>query len=386
MRVSLGALLLTLALAPAVARAQAPTHHSAWSDYVTTPHDDVTAADARRFVRQGLTYLLLALSDRPVYEDPAHRELDRALLRFERARRLLPDDVDLAYYTAIALDRWRRPAPEGGIEYRADEAIAAFERVRELDPDYLPARVAFSLALLHARRGELDRVNAEYERALALDVPEAAVLMGRSYLPSPFDLQLATLYMSIDPSLVHGNLAENHMLLGDLDEAIRHYQIALRTVQGPMSRTLMHWGLALAHHRAGTPEAAEAEARAAIEADPFANDPDHVRIQVRWGALAVLHHADVFFEPAYEIHAYQAVGYEAFATMAERHRRVALEAALASWRRFLSEGGTTSRFAAHARAQVTRLERALADLPPAREVPLDGWQETTSPGPWLGPP
>lgn len=400
MRARLGALLVCLALVPSLARAQATPARGAWADYLTPPHDDATARDARRFVRQGLTYLVVALMPRSSFDDPAHRQIDRALLRFERARRLLPDDVDLAYYTAIALDRWRRPAPEGGIEQRSDEAIAAFERVRALDPDYMPARVAFSLALLHARRGELEQVDAEYERALALDVPEPAWLMGRTYLPSPFDEQLAFFYASIDPSLVHGNLAENRMLLGDLDGAIRHYQLALQTTRGPMSRALMHWGLALAQHRAGEPEAAQTAARVAIEADPLADDPGTLEIQNRWGALAVLHHPDVFFEPGYEIHAYQAVGYETFASMGDRHRRSALEAALTSWRRFLAEGGTTSRFASHARAQITRLEAVVAAFEGERpsEAPHIGGRSTSSGRstwdirgsitgePWIGPP
>lgn len=387
MRPRLATLLVLVAIAPSVARAQeTPVRpRSPWADYVAPTVDDATARDARRFIRQGLFFLLTALGPRSAFQDAPHVLIDRALLRFERARRLLPEDADLAYYTAVALDHWRRPAPEGGIEYRADEAIAAYERVRALDPDYAPARVAFALALLHARRMELEEVNAEYERALALDVPEAAWLMGRTYLPNPYEEQLAFLYASIDPSLVHGNLAENHMLLGDLEAAVRHYRLGLRTVRGPMSRALMHFGLALSQHRAGEPEAALAAAREAIGIDALADAPGTFEVQRRWGALAVLHHPDVFFEPAYEIHAYHAVGYEAFAGTRDAWRRQGLEAALASWRRFLAEGGTTSRFAAHARAQIARLEAELEGAPPrpAAGPPVIG---DPANAPWVGLP
>ncbi len=383
------ALALVLALAPcrAHAQAEAPPIRGPWADYLTPPRDEVTARDARRYVRQGLLFLLAALDpSSSALDDPAWRLLERALMRFEQALPLLPEDVDLAYYVAVTLEHWARPAPDGGIERRVDDAIAAYERVRALDPEYVAARVALDLAMLHARRMELEQVGAEYERALAVDVPEAAVLMGRTYLPNPIEQRLAFLYASIDASHVHGNLAENHMLLGDLDAAVRHYRTALRGAQTPFSRALMHWGLALAQHRAGDADAGLAAARDAIEVNPLADDPEAFDVHRRWGALAVLHHRDVFFEPAYEIHGYHAVGYEAFSLRHDRWRRTGLEAALTSWRRFLVEGGTSSRFAAHARAQVARIEAALATLgDEAEPVPL-GDRTGLSGDPWLGTP
>ncbi|MBX3275258.1 MAG: hypothetical protein KF729_33640 [Sandaracinaceae bacterium] len=374
--------------APAPAVAQPRTHRTGWTDHLTPPSGDVTARDARRFVRQGLFYLLSGLGRGSSLDDAPWRNLERALVRFELARRVLPDDVDLAYYTAVALDRWERPAPEGGLERNVDDAIAAFERVRALDPDYAPARVAFALALLYARRGELATVAAEYERALALDVPEPAWLMHRTYLPHPFEERLAFLYAGVDRSLVHGNLAENHMLLGDLDAAVRHYRLAQSGARDPMSRALALFGLALAQHRAGDAEGALAAAREAIALDPLVDDPEHFEVQDRWGALAVLHHDAVFFEPACEIHAYHAVAYEAFATSRERFRRAGLEAALTSWRSFLVEGGAASRFAAHARAEVARLEAELARAGAPREpAPHPGeLGARAAREPWLGAP
>lgn len=393
------ALALTLGLlltsAPALAQEPAASRsrravHGDWANLLTPPRDDVTRRDAQRFVRQGLFYLLTALGPPSVLDDAPSVQLDRALVRFERAQRLLPDDVDLAYYTAVALDRWERPARDGGMERRVEESLAAWHRVRELDPEYAPARVAFALALLHARRQELEEATAEYEIALATDVPESAIFMGRTYLPNPMEVRLANLYFSLEPATVHNNLAENLMLLGDLDGAIAHYQRALSGAHGTMSRALTTWGLALAQHRAGEPEAGLSAAREAITLDPVAGDPELTALQERWGALAVLHHPEVFFEPVYELHAYQAVGYEAYASAHERWRRAGLESALTSWRRFLAEGGVASRFAAHARAQITRLEAELAhtDGAGAAASPAVGdsnWIRSTN-EPWLGRP
>jgi len=368
------ALLLLVAAAPTSASAQPPQTRAIsgpWADSLVPGH-----RTARRHVRQGLAFLLQALQGHQLeFEDRPYLNIERALLRFERARAVMPDDVDLAYYTAVALTNYEAPATEGGIRRRVHEAIDAWERVRALDAEHLPAQVAFHLASLHARRaGEaarerdaagqrraLERVTAEYQRALDRDVPEATFLMGRSYNPTRSEVELAEMYMSIPRSTVHGNLAENLMLVGRLEESITHYRQGLELSRSSFGRALMQWGLGLALHRAGDAQGGLTAALEAVQSDPLATDPEVHALQRRWGAFTVLHHPGVFFEPAYEIHAYHAVGYEGFAAHPGVDAPIALRRALTSWRRFLAEGGTASRYAEHARAQVERLEARLAD-------------------------
>jgi len=328
---------------------------------------DPTRRDAERLVRQGLLLLLLAeeqLGGRasPLAQAP-YSQIDSALVRFERARQSMPDDPDLAFYTATALSSWERPGRDGGTEYRAEDAIAAWHRLRALDPDYMPARVALALAQLHFRRLELRRAAAEYEISLDRSLPEATILMGRTYLPSPLERRLALMYFEVDGAMVHGNLAEARMQLGELEAAVQHYQAAIVGSETPMSSALAGWGLALALHRGEDRERSLHAASDAIDLDPLAARPERDRVQRRWGAFAVLHDPAVFFEPAYEMFGYHAVGYEAFAARPGVDTRAALTNALASWRRFLAEGGTSSRFAAHARAQVERLESEVDSLP-----------------------
>lgn len=367
-------LLVGLVLAVPTARSQTPESADApapmqgpWADSLT-PH----RRDARRLIRQGLFYLLLGMGRGSELDDPPWVQIERALARFERARRIMPADIDLAYYTAHALSQWERPAADGGTELRIDEAIAAWHRVRALDADYMPARVAFNLATLHARRLELDQAVAEYEAALERDIPSGTWLMGRSYLPTRLETFLASMYQAIDPATTHGNLAENLMLQGDLDGAVEHYQAGLSSARFPMDRSLLEWGLALALYRNGEADAAMASALRAIEGDPLAGNDEFRRLHRQWGFFSVLHHPNVFFEPAYEIHAYHALGHEAYATHPDADTRRRLHRALSSWRRFLAEGGTSSRFAGHARAQIERLEAVIADLgeeAPARRAP-----------------
>ncbi len=363
------ALICVLMAAPTAALGQprapaAPSLTGAWADTL-----DPNRRDARRLVRQGLFLLLSALHQRSgrgsAFDDPPHRLLDRALLRLTRAQLALPDDPDLAFYIAQALSSWERPGRDGGTELRVEDAVAAWQRLRALDPDYMPARVALALASLHFRRLELEQAAAEYEIALDRAIPEAVVLMGRTYMPSPLEIRLLGLYQEVDPPMIHANLAENRMLLGQLDEAARDYRIAIESARDPISSTLARWGLALTLHRADDHEASLAAASDAIDADPLAGVPERNHLQRRWGAFAALHDANVFFEPAYEIHAYHAVGYEAFAQRPGVDAHAAVRNALTSWRRFLAEGGTTSRFGPHARAQVRRLEATLEALPDA---------------------
>lgn len=371
----LALLSLLLGLVPTVGLAEdAPRQRSArlgglWAD-VLVPED------TRRFYREGVAHLIDGLGPQQadLLDDPPFAELEIALRRFARARPHYPNDPDLAFYTAIALTRYERPAREGGVERRVDEAVDAWQRLRDIAPSYMPARVAVELAALYARRGELERSVAEYEAALGLVVPDAAWLMMRTYQSTPWERRLAMLFASPPVELIHGNLAECRMHLGQLDRAVTHYRASILISTDPQTRTLGLWGLALAQQRLGDRDAFLRTARRAIATDPLAADMRFDRLRDRYGSMAVLHHPTVFFEPAFEIHAYHAIGYEAYAGMAthDGSRWRVLGLALQSWRRYLAMGGTSSRFAGNARAAVERLEReieALPEDPPNRTSP-----------------
>lgn len=374
---------------PRTASAQEPRARSGWAELLEPGREE-----AREHMEAGLWRLLDALGPRQpdMLDGEDWMLIEQALSRFDRARRFLADDPELAYYTAIALSRWRRTAREGGFEMRVDDAFAAWQRVREIAPDFMPARVSFEMAMIDTRRGDLEEATAEYESALQRGSPSTAVLMTRTYMPTQAEYDLALLFESPALETVHGNLAENLMLLGELREAVRHYQAAMVESRAPFSRVLNQWGLALAFERSGDHEQAIATARAAIAADPLAGDPRFERLHWEHGAFAALHHPDVFFEPGYEIQAYHALGYEAYAGMPDRFGgpRRYLDAALRSWRRYLVEGGTSSRFGAAARAEVERLEHAIGALPAERSSGGPAWP-TRPPtprwapngGPWL---
>jgi tetratricopeptide (TPR) repeat protein len=316
-------------------------------------------------MRLGLARLLDALGSRDtVFDDRQDVMLDRALLRFERARRAMPDDPELAFYIAYALTRWRRVGADGAVEDRSDEAMAEWRRLRALDPGFLPDRVAYELAMLHMRRQEFREARAEYERSLAALVPQPVMPFYLMFAPPPGqEGQLYLLYSMIDEANLRGNLAEVTMLVGDLRAAIVHYDAAIRLADSAVTRNLAQWGRALALERSGDHNAALEAASRAMREDPIRGHPDYAHLTRRHGSFAILHLPFVFFEPACEIHAYEALGHEASSRAdgveASAHRRD-LARALRSWRRYLSEGGAVTRFGNEARAEVERLERLTA--------------------------
>lgn len=315
--------------------------------------------------QDGLYRLVRAMgTDDPGLGDaPPWVLLDQALLRFERARRSLPDDVELAYYTASALTLYEHRMPDGSVERRVDEALDAWHRVRQLDPSFFPDRVASSLASLHMQRHEFAEARAEYEAALGATVPETVDLLGRFYLPAQVELRLAQLFTSLDAASVHGNLAEAAMLTGDVPAAIEHYRAAIAQSQAPLTRALAEWGLAVALDRAGEHGEAVAVARRAIRDDPVSGDPRYQAVVDEHRELAVLHIE--FFEPRWEIHAYEALGHEALARPDDGPGNAEeLRLALRSWRLFLADGGVASRYAPIARQHIAELEREGVTVPP----------------------
>lgn len=364
---SLGLVALLFVAAPAQAQ---------WGTYL---HPE--RAQGERYKQQGLRRLVIGLGrlDAATGDAPRYVLLEQALIRFERARVTLGDDPELAYYIAVALTSWERRGRSGGTEHRTDEAIAAWQHMREVAPDMLPSRVAAELAVLHMRRQEFDVARAEYERALEVAVPRTVGVMGRFYLPAESERVLSSLYGTNRLATLYANLAEVTMLAGDVSTAVRSYERALEHARDPVARTLALWGLALASDRSGDHEAGLRHAARALREDPIpGDDPRFRRLYEAHGRFSVLHVEGVFFEPAYEIHAYEALGHEAAAADVEDGARQRA-AALRSWRLFLAEGGTGSRFAAIAREHVERLE-GLGAGEPAIPPGAGRWR---TPPPWL---
>lgn len=358
------AAVLVVCLAPSLAWAQpsdrAVDDGGGWAEVF-----DPERRMGRHYRRLGLARLVQAMiSDRAELGDaPEWLVLEQALVRFERARRLIPDDPELAYYTAWALSLWERPASDGGTERRVGEAIDAWHRVRELDPDFMPAHVAYQLAMLHMRRHEFGRARAEYDVTLRHAVPPTLRLRDRFYMAVNAERALATFYAPHDPANVRANLAEVTMLTGDVRAAARHYATARELADDPLTRSLAQWGLAVATSRDDDHAGALEVAHRAIREDPIPpDDPRFSALHRRHGAFSVLHLDTVFFEPSYEIHAYEAIGHEAHARDPDADRASHLRQALRSWRLFLAEGGTTSRYATHAREHAERLEAVVDEL------------------------
>ncbi len=353
---SLAAALMLVALAPGGAQAQRGA--GGWERYL-----EPDRAQGERYLHLGLRRLVTALGDLDASLDPPqHLLLEQALLRFERARVTLGDDPRLAYYRAHALSAWERPATDGGTEHRTEEAIDAWTRVRALDPDLYPARVASELAVLHMRRHEFAVARAEYERALERAVPRPVELGERFYLPTGPERRLRFLHGPVDRGTLYGNLAEVTMLAGDVEAALASYRAAIGESGHPVSRALAQWGLALALERSGDHDGAIRQAQRALEADPIPpQHPVFADLHRRHGPFSVLHLDSVFFEPPYEVHAYEALGHEALWTDQGGDGGDHLTRARRSWRLFLAEGGTASRFATLARERLARLDAAADD-------------------------
>jgi tetratricopeptide (TPR) repeat protein len=237
--------------------------------------------DARRvetLLRQGRAQLYPALglglmlgSDLSTHRRVA---VENAIARFERARRLAPDDPEVLYLCGKALALWERRGPSGRLDRRSRDAISRFEALRRVDPLYEAEDVAFELGVLFTREGDYGRAAAEYERALSLRIDETS------------------------RGTILGNLAEVTMMSGNLEEAVHYYERAIQE-GGSDERLLSLWGLAVALDRLGEHAEALERARKALRDDQR--------------PMAVLKQSTVFFVPPYESHYYDGIGLLAMA-------------------------------------------------------------------------
>lgn len=262
-----------LLLLPTLSRAQsaAPpaatrTRSSYWREVI-----EPASAQAERLLQQGRALLApaagMALLLGPGGAGERRRELEGARARFERALELAPSlheaRLELGKTLAALDDPSAPPGPRG------QRARGELEQLRATAPLFEAQEVAFQLALLATRAGELARAQAEYERALA-------------WLSD--DDELATLL---------GNLAEVTMLSGDLPRALALYERAV-VVGRDSARVLARWGLAVTLDRLGERELALREARRATREDR--------------APRAVLHQPGVFFSPPHELAYYEGLG------------------------------------------------------------------------------
>lgn len=261
--------------------------------------------------------------------------IEGALLRLTRARRLSPDDPDVLYHLAEALSQWEEPGPlfQCQARRRSDEAIEVYAALTATHPNYRPALIATELALLHTREREFAAAAHAYRRALSLS-------LGEQNAP-----------------VLHNNLAEVTMLAGDLEGALSHYERALDQASDGRDRALSLWGLSVALDRLGEHEAALLRAREAL--------------QTEGGRMRMLRSPGVFFEPARELHYYEALGHEAQAELTPEARGEHLEAAADSLRAYLADAPASDPFRPNAEANLARLSDAAAQRDARRSTTAD---------------
>lgn len=278
--------------------AQEPTTAAFWRE-VREPG----WARSRELLQHGQRLLLLA-SEAP---DPYVRaaQLEGAIERFRRAHELVPTDPEALHLLAHATTRWSLPQPNGTLRSRDEEAIALWERLRALSPEYAPDEIGFELGILFTKARAFDRAVVEYESALA------------SVLDPGF------------AATTHANLAEVHMMAGRLERSVVEYARAIELAERDASGrsvqalALALFGAAVALDRLG-------EHRASLEHANRARS-------VMGGSMDVLRADGVFFEPASEIHWYEALGHLAHAEQAPPNERSAHWIdARRSWRRYLA--------------------------------------------------
>ena len=256
----------------------------------------------RDLVGQGFTFLR-QMAGQDAAHPMTHALLRSALLRFERALLIDPVDREALYLRAYALARFEEYEPSTGETQRRDrEAIDAYLRLQTVDAHYNAGEVGFELGLLYTRIEEFPEAIAAYEYSIA-------------HALSPRNT-----------AVTHSNLAEARMMSLDLVGAVRDYERAIELAQGsrrPLNLGLPLFGLAVALDRLG--ETSEAQQRATEAVGVAGQSLDH------------LHEDGVSFDPASEIHYYEALGHQALAASAdgEAQRRL-LRAAVLSWQAYLS--------------------------------------------------
>lgn len=276
---------------------------------------------ARSLLRQATVQTRLARRT----QGPIRRaRVENALDRLQRAARLAPEDPEILYWLGTATAMWERIGRDGQAERRTLAAINMFHRLRRLDPTYQSENVAAELGILHTRTMNYEAAQREYARAVAHALQPS--LLGTTYY----------------------NYAEVTMLSEDLDAAVARYQRAIDISHDPRTRVLALFGQAVALDRLGEHrQAIEVTKQALLESD---------------GSDDLLRDNDVFFEPAYELHWYEALVHEARADNEPEQRAQHLGEARRSWLRYLRGArGSSAPWLPIAEEHLERIEAALPD-------------------------
>lgn len=310
--------------------------------------------EARLLLRQGVAFFASSFRDDPLGPSREVR-IDQALSRLQAARVALPDDVEVALYTAFVLAAFEQEQRGGQIARRSEEARVELLRARALDPSFEPVAVAWHLAQVETRLGHYAEAEREYRVVLSLLRLPAAPIMA----PSHREEVLYGLFATPEEALVRVNLGEVRMLDQHLPDALAEYEAASGLAsRGTLTYALARLGLALALERSGDEARALLVMRDALASwSPPANRPDLVRLVRTHGPLAVLHHPSVAFEPACELHAYTALVHRALAEQANDEDRVThLREARIALRTFLAAGGSASPYGLMAEQRLRALE------------------------------
>ncbi len=240
--------------------------------------------------------------------------LREAIVRLQRAHLRAPEDPEILLYLGLATSKVERTLADGTVRRRTAEAIGHLRRLAAMAPDYETNLVQAELGVLLTRQN--DYAGAAEAYLVAID---AALIDAETAIP-------------------HLNLAEVLMLAGHLRRAVHHYEraeaISLESRASALDSTvtLARFGLAIATDRL----------------DDHARAIEHAHRGDSHGrGLALLHDdSGVFFEPAYEIHWYDALAYEARAAHASSpaSRFTQLRAAVSTWHRFVVQSDGESPF------------------------------------------
>ena len=200
----------------------------------------------------------------------------------------------------------------------ADWAETTWALTQRLTPDW--ATPHLSLGNLYFRRGQLDQAKAELEQALTLmpDLAEAYNSLGLFYAvrgdqAAAIEAFRQTLALEPGQATVESNLAFSLQLIGQRDEAVRHYALA-RLLDAPRPVPLLNEAIAL--YEAGNLHGAEAVARQALDLDDMSAPAYTVSGAVElaqqrpWAATLSLEEA-VRLDPSYSpAHFYLGLAYK----------------------------------------------------------------------------
>jgi tetratricopeptide (TPR) repeat protein len=281
---------------------------------------------AQQLLAQGIRMLQTASQESRPFRKAAL--IGNALARFTLARSHVPDDPELLFFHARALALYERPVPGSRrTERRDDDAIALYERLREVAPDHRVEEVGFELGILYTRVRDYEKAIAAYERSV-------------------------THALSDDQTPIsYSNMAEVRMMSGDLQGAVADYEraVSLSRSGGPLhgrSLALSLFGLAVAMDRLGEHGGAVEKAGDAVSAGG--------------GSIGVLRSDGVFYEPAAEIHWYEALGHLAMAEAAGPNERSPhLRRAVQSWRSYVRLATDDDEWKALAERRLRETEEAL---------------------------